>query len=96
MILVDASARPNEGSDGLTRAQHDDDGEVVDLLDFEFSISAVVCGASAQWTKLPKVVHWIHDQWDMARRGPFAIHIPDAEDSASLEEDIPGMVYTGY
>ena len=96
MILVDASARPNEGSDGLTRARHDDDREVVDLLDFEFSISAVVRRASAQWTELPKVMRWIHDRWDVARRGPFAIHIPDAEDSASSEEDIPGTVYTGY
>ena len=96
MILVDASARPNEGSDGLTRARHDDDREVVDLLDFEFSISAVVRRALAQWTELPKVVRWIHDRWDVARRGPFAIHIPDAEDSASSEEDIPGTVYTGY
>ena len=96
MILVDASARPNEGSDGLTRVRHDDDGEVINLPNFEFSISAVVCRVLAQWTELPKVMCWIHDWWDMVRRGPFAIHIPDAEDSASSEEDIPGTVYTGY
>lgn len=56
--------------------------------------------ASAQWTELPKVVRWMahfRDGWDVARRGPFTVHIPeDAEDSASSEEDNPGTVYTGY
>jgi hypothetical protein len=34
--------------------------------------------ASAQWTKLPEVVRWMadfRDGWDVARRGPFAVHI---------------------